>query len=121
MADLHLVLDCYVYTGGLPSYLRTGDALLSLAGVGWGWKVRVGWGEGGCRTEVSVDGERGTVPRWRRKWRSGRVRDVSQQSIASNRRFQNHEMEYDRSVVGRCRLCWLAAGACVGVSEGVRA
>ena len=37
------------------------------------------------------------------------------------RRFQNHEMEYDRSVVGRCRLCWLAAGACVGVSEGVRA
>ena len=33
----------------------------------------------------------------------------------------NHEMEYDRSVVGRCRLCWLAAGACVGVSEGVRA
>ena len=34
------------------------------------------------------------------------------------RRFQNHEMEYDRSVVA---AGWLAAGACVGVSEGVRA
>jgi len=64
---------------------------VGVEGEGRVW-VRVDVG----RTEVTVDGERGTVPRWRLRWRSGRVRDISQQSIASNRRFQNHEMEDDR-------------------------